>query len=157
MDPLLRLQMSMNPEALAAHGLFQSHPGLASVQQAAAAAAMAASGGHPGGAEAAAAAAAAAMGLPPGAQFDPAMMHAAAVAAASANHSMMQQAQAQQQAQQAQQSGGGGNGSYPSRPPSIMPRPGDAGGLQAAAMAQQSLFRSFEDQLSHQVSVFGSD
>lgn len=119
MDPLFRLQMSLNPEMHGAGGSGHpfSHPSHPGVHP----------GAHPSSnssaAENAAAsmqlAAAAAMGIPTP-QFDPAL-HAASHA------SLLQQA------------------AYPSRPPSIMPRP---------ELSQQNpLFRSFEDQLSHQLST----
>lgn len=114
LDPLFRLQMSINSELHGAAGAhpFQhpSHsvhpgahqPGNSSAESAAAASMQLAS-------------AAVAMGLP-ASQFDPALH---------ASHSLLQSA------------------AYPSRPPSIMPRP---------ELAQQSsLYRSFEDQLSQQV------
>ncbi len=46
MDPLLRLQMSLNPEL--AHNLFQTHPGLSAQHAAAAAAAAAMAAGGQG-------------------------------------------------------------------------------------------------------------
>lgn len=119
MDPLLRLQMSLNPDLHAAAGAAAAaaqqfhHPGL----QLHPAHSSASTNAENAAATMQLANAAAAMGLS-GASFDPALH---------GGHPLLQ------------------SGAYPSRPPSIMPRP------ELAAAQQASLFRSFEDQLSHQV------
>lgn len=133
-DHIFRLQMGLaNPDSLhpGASGPGNSGPGSSfqhpSLHPSSASAqnAAAAAAAEQAAAAQAALANAAAIGMP-GSQFDPASLHAAAAAAAAAGHNLLQ------------------SGAYPSRPGSIMPRPSELS-------QQSSLYRSFEDQLNHQV------
>lgn len=134
-DHIFRLQMGLaNPDALhpgasapgsGGPGPSFQHPSHPSLHPSSASAQNAAAAAEQAAAAQAALANAAAIGMP-GSQFDPASLHAAAAAAAAAGHPLLQ------------------SSAYPSRPASIIPRPSELS-------QQSSLYRSFEDQLNHQV------